>query len=362
VWAQTLAGHGGPVNELCAHPRDAALLLSASKDDSVRLWNVHAQVCIAVFGGVDGHRDAVLSIVRVKGWARHVRMRLTPVRWAWEQDVHATGTRLLSAGMDHAVKEWDLDTPRLRERIALAAARAAAAVASREGAADGAAAADAGLVPQTAFPCLPVHFPLTTATTVHRNYIDCVRYYGDLILSKSTDSRIVLWRPAPPAPAPSAPSAAAPTPGTASDEAWEDVCELRMAKCDVWYVRFAVNVGRRLVACGNMEGTMYVWSADHLVRDQGARPSLPGASPWLTAMPLDGRVCSGAAGPGADRAPAAAPGTSTVHCHRASDRDQPRWPVRAPLPAFRLPVPGSHLAPQTHGHRGRRRRHMVVGS
>jgi hypothetical protein len=30
---------------------------------------------------------------------------------------------------------------------------------------------------------------------VHWNYTDCVRWMGDLILSKSVHSRVILWRP-----------------------------------------------------------------------------------------------------------------------------------------------------------------------
>ena len=60
---RTMRGHGGAVHEVRFVPHgQASLLLSASEDESVRLWCCSTAYCLAIFAGQQGHRDAVLSL------------------------------------------------------------------------------------------------------------------------------------------------------------------------------------------------------------------------------------------------------------------------------------------------------------
>jgi polycomb protein EED len=147
-----LRGHGNDIDDLCVHPVDANLVLSASKDESIRLWNIKTATCIAIFAGEGGHRDDVLSI-----------------------DIHPLGNCFVSGGMDTSVKIWNLMAPELQTAVLKSYSHCS-------------------ILP---FETSHQQFPLFSSTLLHKDYVDAVAWVGNLILSKSTSNRAALWAPDP---------------------------------------------------------------------------------------------------------------------------------------------------------------------
>jgi len=142
------------VLELCRHPHLADVFLSASEDRSVRLWSIARGGCVAVFGGLLGHADQVLSV-----------------------DWHHGGRRFASGGVDGCVKIWQVPED---------------ALGSRQRAFASWFASDGGQGPLL----LPQPLWSTSAELrIHTGYVDCVRWWGEEVLSKSVDSEIVHWLP-----------------------------------------------------------------------------------------------------------------------------------------------------------------------
>lgn len=81
---RSLAGHGGPIQDLAISPKDPQLLASSSDDHTIRIWHLGQQYSkqplAALLHSIEGHKLAPLSIA-----------------------FHATGDWLLSGGMDTAV-------------------------------------------------------------------------------------------------------------------------------------------------------------------------------------------------------------------------------------------------------------------
>ncbi|KAF2180561.1 WD40 repeat-like protein [Zopfia rhizophila CBS 207.26] len=138
----TLTGHGDAVNDLAISPVTPKILASASNDNTVKVWSldpIHRNQPTAVNCFGEGHKETVLAL-----------------------GFHRTGQYLLSGGMDTKVNLWVI--PKLPDQ-------------------------NTG----TDKPTL-IHYPHFSSTEIHTDFVDCVRFYGDLILSRaSKENKILLW-------------------------------------------------------------------------------------------------------------------------------------------------------------------------
>ncbi|KAF0924537.1 hypothetical protein E2562_010177 [Oryza meyeriana var. granulata] len=231
---KSLVGHGGSVNEIKSQPLKPSLIISASKDESIRLWNVQTGICILIFAGVGGHRHEVLSV-----------------------DFHASDIyRFASCGMDNTVKIWSMREfwPYVEKSYSWTDA-------------------------PSKFPTKFVQFPALVAE-VHSNYVDCTRWLGDFILSKSVENEILLWEPI--------------TKEQSLSEGYIDVLQkYPVPDCNIWFMKFSCDFHLNQLAIGNSEGKVYVWEVQTSPPVLIARLSNPQLKSAIrqTAVSFDGSHC-----------------------------------------------------------------------
>ncbi|KAF2555744.1 hypothetical protein F2Q68_00017067 [Brassica cretica] len=167
---KSLVGHGDLVNEIRTQPLKPQLVLSASKDESVRLWNVETGICILIFTGTAGHRYEVVSV-----------------------DFHPLDEhRFINCGLDTTIKIWSMKA------------------------------------------------------SVHTDFVDCNRWVGDFILSKSVENEILLWEPI--------------LKENFPEEGTSDVLlKYPIPNCNLCFIKFSCDLFLNYLSIGNQEGKIYVW-------------------------------------------------------------------------------------------------------
>jgi len=225
VVVKTIHGHMA-VNDLKFHPLIPDLLLSASRDRTLKLFNVITDTLVAIFGlgGVEGHEDEVLTC-----------------------DISMEGDKMVSGSMDHNVKIWCMNNDEINQKIELSKTYDK----KKE---------------KEAFETLVIAFPLFTTKMpkqVHNNYVDCCRFFGNFILSKtilSPTNCINMWKPEKPIDQ---------TCGLKSGfkkkpvkEFFVHDCEFKYPDGGVWFLRFAMDIGQTTLAVGNDKGKTFVWNLD----------------------------------------------------------------------------------------------------
>ncbi|KAH7379516.1 WD40-repeat-containing domain protein [Pyrenochaeta sp. MPI-SDFR-AT-0127] len=233
---QTLIGHGDDINDLAISPIDPTILASCSVDYSVRIWSLdpkHQERPLAAICYGQGHKDQILTLA-----------------------YHRKGRFILSAGMDTKINLWAVPT-NVKEHAG------------------------------TDKPAI-VHYPHFSTTEIHTDFVDCVQWYNDLILSHACrEDKIILWRiegfhsersEIPPPPIPTSGAVYSTTPVTIpansiSDtrSAWggrfQRLLQFELPYTNQFYIRFSIfhELGRHpILVAGNEKSKTFFWDLQRL--------------------------------------------------------------------------------------------------
>ena len=242
---RTLPGHGRGINDLAISPLSTNLLASAAEDGTIRLWNLDRkfenQPCVAMFCG-EGHKQPILATT-----------------------FHPNGRWMLSGGLDTAVCLWSVPTPaeldKTEEEL------------------------------ESHYEPHVIYYPDFYSTEVHHNYVDCLQFYGDLILSRASKSQndrsqsneILLWKidgfnpndpppQDPPIPKPDLYTRSAFSHSSCS-RGFQRLLSFSTTHTDRFYHRFALlhEPGRRpILSMGNQESKFLFWDLQRL--EEGSDP------------------------------------------------------------------------------------------
>ena len=220
---RSLLGHGDSINDLKFHTSKPEILFSASKDHSIRIWNISTVVCVAILAGMDGHRDEVLGV-----------------------DINHSGSLLLSCGMDHAVKIWDLEEEELSEAIHVRSYT------------------HSPVDKVKSFKTLNVYSAKFSTRDIHTNYVDCVRWIGDLVLSKSCENVIVCWKPD-----------IFKRAALGSEQKALVLYTYTVPDSTIWYIRFSMDMNLNILVAGNQVGSVFLYSLRVAKKPRAERLSHP---------------------------------------------------------------------------------------
>ena len=200
-----LIGHKNDINDLKFLIVNQNILISASSDSTVRLWDVKQKKLLCIYGGPFGHPSHVLTV-----------------------DFHYSEQFIASAGFDQVVMFWDIDFVLKKYNN------------NKE----------------NNFKCVLKTKPFFE-TLVHENYIDTVKFMGDLVLSKSTNGVILLWKP------------------MFNDEKDHHfvIRKLFYTSSKIWYIKFHLNLTDNLVFIGDVGG-LYIFDLNNHKYSNSSMPEI----------------------------------------------------------------------------------------
>lgn len=156
----SLISHNNEIFDLKFHPINNQILLSSAKDFSVRLWNAFKGILLLIISGPECHLAEILSI-----------------------DFHLTGQYIVTGSVDTYIKIWDLHKKEIVSKI--------------NNSLNDKIPYDTTLLNRELSTIKPLIYQpiIFSSNMIHDNYVDCVKFNNNFVLSKSVDGTILEWIP-----------------------------------------------------------------------------------------------------------------------------------------------------------------------